>query len=46
MQSHIVMPQDLIADLMGQSELIATNAPIRHYVHWMGYISSFGARWG
>ncbi len=32
--------------IYGQSELIATNAPVGPSVHWMGCVFSFGARWG
>jgi hypothetical protein len=30
----------------GQSEPIATNAPVGHSIHWMGCIISFDIRWG
>jgi hypothetical protein len=33
-------------DEINQSEPIATNALIPHSIHWMGYVSSFGAKWG
>jgi len=28
------------------SELVATNALVRHFVHWMGCVFSFNVRWG
>jgi hypothetical protein len=31
---------------ISQSELAATNAPVGHSIHWMGYIFSFSAKWG
>ncbi len=30
----------------GQSELVATNAPVGRSVHWMGCVFSFDIRWG
>jgi hypothetical protein len=30
----------------GHSELTATYALVGHFVHEMGYIFSFGAKWG
>jgi len=33
-------------DVIGQSELTATNAPVGRSVRWMGCVFSFGAGWG
>jgi hypothetical protein len=33
-------------DETSQSELVATNALIPRSIHWMGYVSSFGVKWG
>ncbi len=31
---------------LGQSELVTTNAPFGHFIHWMGCIFSFSIIWG
>jgi hypothetical protein len=32
--------------MKGQSEPAVTNAPAGHFVHWMGCVFVFDARWG
>jgi hypothetical protein len=36
----------IVLFLLGQNELVTTNALVGHFVHWMGYIFSFGIKWG